>query len=172
MSLIKRILFPVDLSAVSHRMVPYVKEMVDALGAELYIIHVKFIDHYYIATFVDETELESTGAEENRIRAFIKSNSVNPHTPATILHGPPGPEIVRFAKNEKIDLIIMGHSSKGIARAVFGSVAGYVVKHSEVPVLVISPNILEKKKLGQMYAVDTFWNITRKDGQRPGLGGT
>jgi len=59
-----------------------------------------------------------------------------------ILSGRPGPEILRYAKEQGLDLIVMGHSSTGIERAVFGSVAGYVVKYSHIPILLISPSIL------------------------------
>ncbi|MEJ2246001.1 MAG: universal stress protein [Acidobacteriota bacterium] len=149
MGLFKRILFPVDLSEATNRMVPYVKEVVDKFGAELHIIHVKYIDRYYIATFVDETQLEYTAADENRLSMFVESNFKGLHIPASILQGPPGPEIVRYAEDEKMDLIIMGHNSTGIKRAVFGSVAGYVVKNSQVPVFIVSPSMLKKKKLEQ-----------------------
>jgi nucleotide-binding universal stress UspA family protein len=149
MALFKRILFPVDLSDTSNRMVSYVKEVVDKFGAKLHIVHAKYIDQYYIATFVDETQLEYTAADENRLRRFVESNFKDLHIPASILQGPPGPEIVRYAEDKKMDLIIMGHNSTGIKRAVFGSVAGYVVKYSQVPVLIVSPGMLKKKKLEQ-----------------------
>ena len=147
MAFFKRILFPVDLSDASNRMIPYVKEFVDKFGAKLHIIHVKYIDQYYIATFVDETQIESAAADENRLKRFVESNFKGLRIPASILHGPPGSEIVRYAEDENMDLIIMGHSSKGLARAVFGSVAGYVVKYSHIPVLIISPSMFKKKKL-------------------------
>lgn len=149
MGLFKRILFPVDLSDASNRMVPYVKEVVDRFGAELHIIHVKYIDQYYIATFVDETQLEYTAADENRLGRFVESNFKGLDIPASILQGPPGTEIVRYAEDEMMDLIIMGHNSTGIKRAVFGSVAGYVVKYSQVPVLIVSPSMFKKKKSEQ-----------------------
>jgi len=149
MALFKRILFPVDLSDPSNRMIPYVKEVVDKFGAKLHIIHVKYIDQYYIATFVDETQIESTAEDESRLRRFVESNFKDLHIPIAILQGPPGTEIVRYAEDEKVDLIIMGHNSKGIKRVVFGSVAGYVVKYSQVPVLIVSPSMLKKKKLEQ-----------------------
>jgi nucleotide-binding universal stress UspA family protein len=149
MGIFKRILFPVDLSDASNRMVPYVKEVVDTFGAELHIIHVKYIDQYYIATFVDETQLEYTAADENRLGRFVESNFKGLDVPVSILQGPPGTEIVRYAEDEMMDLIIMGHNSTGIKRAVFGSVAGYVVKYSQVPVLIVSPSMFKKKKSEQ-----------------------
>lgn len=140
-----KILFPVDLSEASNLMVPSVKEVVDKFEAELHIIHAKSVDRYFIATFVDETQLSNASAEEKRLQEFIESNSIDLSVPARILNGAPGPEIIKYAEDEKMELIIMGHSSTGVARAVFGSVAGHVVKHSPVPVLIISPSILKKK---------------------------
>jgi nucleotide-binding universal stress UspA family protein len=147
MKFFKKILFPVDLSEASNRMIPYVKEVVNQFEAELYIIYVKYVDQYYLATFVDETMIETTEDEENRIRKFVELNFGDLHIPTEILQGPPGTEIVRYADEEKMDLIIMGHNSTGIKRAAFGSVAGYVVKYSQVPVLIISPSMLKRKKL-------------------------
>ena len=62
-----------------------------------------------------------------------------------ILVGRPGDEIIGYVKSEDIDMVIMGHSSTGIERAIFGSVAGFLVKYSPVPVMVISPNLLRSK---------------------------
>jgi nucleotide-binding universal stress UspA family protein len=149
MAFFKRILFPVDLSDASNRMIPYVKEVVKQFEAELHILYVKYVDHYYLATFVNETMLETTEDEENRIRNFVESNFKGFHISTAILEGPPGTEIVRYSAEEKMDLIIMGHNSTGLLRAAFGSVAGYVVKYSQVPVLIVSPNMLRKKKSKQ-----------------------
>ncbi len=57
-----------------------------------------------------------------------------------ILIGDAASEIIRYAQEEKIDLIIMGtHGRKGLEKALFGSVAEKVVKNSPVPVLTINP---------------------------------
>jgi len=46
--------------------------------------------------------------------------------------------IVSFATNNKPDLIVMAsHGRSGIARAILGSVAEYVLRHSKLPVLVV-----------------------------------
>ncbi|MEJ2108638.1 MAG: universal stress protein [Acidobacteriota bacterium] len=146
MAFFKRILFPVDLSEASERMAPYVKKVVNQFEAELHIIYVKYVDQYYLATFVNETMFETTADEESRIRKFVDSNFEDLNISTEILQGPPGTEIVRYSEEQKMDLIVMGHNSTGLLRAAFGSVAGYVVKHSQVPVLIISPNMLRKKK--------------------------
>jgi nucleotide-binding universal stress UspA family protein len=144
MALFKRILFPVDFSEASEKMVPYVKEVVDRFGAELHIVHAT-IDRYHIAEFVNEIQTIDMEEEEKNIRKFINSHFKNLSIQSKILPGPPGPEIIEYCQKENLDLVIMGHSSTGLARAVFGSVAGYVVKHSHVPVLIISSSILQNK---------------------------
>jgi len=145
MTIFKRVLFPVDLSEASTRMVPIVKEIVDSFGAELQVMHVKSADHYYIPTFVDETRVKPTADEEDRLQRFVEAHFEDPDIPTRVLTGSPGPEIVGYVEHEDMDLIAMGHSSTGIARAVFGSVAGYVAKYSPAPVLIISPSILKRQ---------------------------
>ncbi len=52
--------------------------------------------------------------------------------------GNAGEEILRHAKLGKMDLVIMGHSRKGIERLILGSVSDYVVKRSSVPVMIVN----------------------------------
>jgi nucleotide-binding universal stress UspA family protein len=54
------------------------------------------------------------------------------------LEGYPSSEIIDFAENNDIDLIIMGTLGKtGLDRFLLGSVAENVVRNSKVPVLVV-----------------------------------
>jgi universal stress protein A len=49
-------------------------------------------------------------------------------------------EIVKFAKEEDIDLIIMAtHGRSGLSHVLMGSVAEKVIQQSPVPVLVVNP---------------------------------
>jgi len=53
-------------------------------------------------------------------------------------------EIMKFAKQEKVDLIVMGtHGRTGIEHVFFGSVAEKVLRHSPFPVFIIP----DRKKL-------------------------
>jgi nucleotide-binding universal stress UspA family protein len=54
--------------------------------------------------------------------------------------GKPAEEIVRLAKAQNMDLIVLStHGRSGIARAVLGSVVEEVIRHAETPVLVTRP---------------------------------
>lgn len=50
----------------------------------------------------------------------------------------PGYDIVRFSKNHKIDLIVIGaRGLSGIKETFLGSVSNYVLHKSKIPVLVV-----------------------------------
>jgi len=55
-----------------------------------------------------------------------------------VLTGDPATEIVRVAKEEKSDLIVLPtHGRSGLTHLFFGSVAEKVVRHAECPVLTL-----------------------------------
>ncbi len=55
-----------------------------------------------------------------------------------LLEGHPSNEIIDFAENNNIDLIVMGTLGKtGLDRFLMGSVTEKVVRHSKAPVLVV-----------------------------------
>ncbi len=148
MALFKKILFPVDLSDASNKIVSYVKEMVEKFDAELHLVYVANVTQYYSsldmpAAYLGDVEAEIRNGAGKKLNDFKQTFFEGISVSTTTLSGRPGPEILRYAKTEGMDMIIMGHSSTGIERAVFGSVAGYAVKYSHVPVLIISPKILE-----------------------------
>ncbi len=59
---------------------------------------------------------------------------------AVILEGAAGDVIVNYANENAIGLIaIATHGRSGLGRAVFGSVADYVLRHSGMPILVVRP---------------------------------
>ena len=55
-----------------------------------------------------------------------------------LMEGHPSKEIIDFAENKDIDLIVMGTLGKtGLNRFLMGSVAEKVVRNSKVPVMVV-----------------------------------
>jgi nucleotide-binding universal stress UspA family protein len=57
---------------------------------------------------------------------------------SVLLDGYPSDELIRYAEEEKMDIVIMGTLGKtGLDRLLMGSVAGNLVRHSKVPVMVI-----------------------------------
>ena len=63
-----------------------------------------------------------------------------PKLETRVLMGSPAEKILELAKQENIDLIIMGaHGRKGLERVFFGSVADKVVTGALCPVTTIHP---------------------------------
>ncbi len=57
---------------------------------------------------------------------------------SVLLEGNPSDELIRYAEEEKMDIVIMGTLGKtGLDRLLLGSVAGNLVRHSKVPVMVV-----------------------------------
>jgi len=82
-------------------------------------------------------------AESNRIRladllAHIQSIIKGVDFEQRILKGDPAHEIIRLAEREKIDLIVMGtHGRRGLSRLLMGSVAEWVMRRANCPVLTV-----------------------------------
>ncbi len=67
-----------------------------------------------------------------------KINSKNISYEVKMLHGHPGPAIIEYANEEKVDLVVLG--SRGLntlQEMVLGSVSHKVVKRVDCPVLIV-----------------------------------
>ena len=55
-----------------------------------------------------------------------------------LLEGYPSDELIRYAEENKMDIVIMGTLGKsGIDRFILGSVTENILRHSKVPVMVV-----------------------------------
>lgn len=80
---------------------------------------------------LEETEEEAVADIEDRAR------QQNVDVSATVEYGTPNKDIVRYAEENDIDLIVMGtHGRSGLDRVLLGSVTDNVIRRSETPVLV------------------------------------
>ena len=56
----------------------------------------------------------------------------------TILHGTPGPEIVKYANVNKVDIVVIGSRGlNGLQEMVLGSVSHKVMKRVQCPALIV-----------------------------------
>ena len=73
----------------------------------------------------------------NYIKGLGEVKGIN--VESILLEGNPSEELIRYADEEKMDIVIMGTLGKtGLNRMLMGSVAGNLVRHSKVPVMVVS----------------------------------
>jgi nucleotide-binding universal stress UspA family protein len=146
MKAFERILFPADLSEVSRKIVPYATLMARTFQAKLHLLFVarlfKYYDNIYVPPVsICQFENEIVKGGKRRLEEFIREHfEQGSVSAAKVVPGDPGEEIVRYIKEEGIDLVVMGtHGRKSIDRVLFGSVAGYVVRMSPVPVMTVNP---------------------------------
>jgi nucleotide-binding universal stress UspA family protein len=142
----KNILFPIDFSECSEKVFPFALDTAQTFDAKLYLLFVARDISYLTTIDVPRDLLMNTVAEiakagEDHMVIFGDKNlgnSINYETKVVI--GNPAEEILKFADEQSIDLIIMGtHGRKGLKRTIMGSVADHVIKNAAVPVLTINP---------------------------------
>lgn len=146
MQTFKNILFPIDFSECSEKVFPYALEMAQKFDAKLRLLFVAR-DISYLSTvdvaweLLRNTVAEVARAGENRMEAFCdKQLSDFPNYESKVVTGDPAEEIVKFADEQGIDLIVMGtHGRKGLDRTLMGSVADHVIKNASAPVFTINP---------------------------------
>ncbi|MCX6549398.1 MAG: universal stress protein [Acidobacteria bacterium] len=142
---IKTVLVPTDFSDASESALTYGKEMARAFGASLHVVHVMedllahaWAAEVYVASMPnlrDEVERES----QIRLDAILSDDDRTAlRARVALLAGNPFIEIIRYAKTNEIDLIVMGTHGRGpIAHMLLGSVAEKVVRKSPCPVLTV-----------------------------------
>jgi len=90
-------------------------------------------------------EMENEG-EHLLLSALASVEEVGVQVSAQIDYGRPANKIVQIAKDENIDLIVMGSNGRGtITRLLFGSVCDEVVHKAQCPTLVVKKDEEESK---------------------------
>jgi nucleotide-binding universal stress UspA family protein len=134
------ILVPHDFSETSESAVRYAIALARTYGAKLHLLHVSDRARFEMAT---EFPLGLDGSLDDAIRErLVKIFSPGEQTELKpvfeLRSGSPAAEIVRYAKEQNVDLIIMGTHGRGfVAHAVMGSVAEKVVRTAPCPVMTV-----------------------------------
>jgi nucleotide-binding universal stress UspA family protein len=77
-------------------------------------------------------------SEAAAVLAHVKSQGAGVNMETVVLEGKPAAEIVKYAREQKIDLIVIGTQGKqGIERFLLGSVAESVIRSAPCRVLVV-----------------------------------
>ena len=140
------ILVPVDGSEASMDAVAHAAALAGVHGADLHVVNA-----IEPQAAVESAGVDIVGAMEDIGRQAIDDATSVAHeagiddVQGTILRGSPHREIVEYAEEHDIDLIVMGtHGRTGLGRLLLGSVTEKVVRVSPVPVLTIRPDDTEE----------------------------
>jgi len=139
---LERILVPTDFSDSARQALTYGISFAKEYKAELLLLHVvETIPVGYASDLfpvpMAEVFQEMSGyarAELAKLGKLAREKSVAVRELVT--QGKPSAEIVRFAKDEKVDMIVLGTHGTGILdKALFGSTTERVVRKAPCPVL-------------------------------------
>jgi len=145
MPLFKKIVVPVDGSQPSDNAVALAIRIARDQEAKLVFVHV--CEAAKIAAMVASPavgvdpsyaiDAEREAGEEALTRAGASAQAGGVRWESLLEDGGSVDSIVAIAKSQGADLIVIGsHGRGGIARAILGSVAEGVLRHSDIPVLV------------------------------------
>ena len=148
----KKILVPVDFSDCSRKAFYVALKLAKVFGSETYVVHVQ----EPISLFATDEDVERQTKEMNRVIEGVKRrvnelfdkggiDEVDRRRVRTeIRAGKPYLEIVKFAVQEHIDLIVMGsHGYTGVNNLLIGSQVEKVIRRAPMPVLCIKPDDFE-----------------------------
>jgi len=146
MKQIQKILFPIDFAEKFETLLPWVSTFVQKFDATLYVLFVTqdlasfstfHVPHASIKSFQEE----AVKAAQQKMGAVAKEFLASfPKAETRVMTGSPADKILDLARQEKIDLIIMGTKGrKGLEYTIFGSVCRKVVREAPCPVVTINP---------------------------------
>lgn len=123
---VRTILYPTDFSSFSNHAYFHAVALAESLGAALFIT--------YVATPDQAPRRDYWRGQLDQIRPANKDIDVS----HIFLEGDPGTEIVRYAQEAGIDLIVMGtHGRTGVERLLTGSVAEQVLRGAHCSVMCV-----------------------------------
>lgn len=139
---LKKVLVPTDFSEHGAKAVLYGAELAAKFGGELHLFHVVEPTPIMYGEgggyFSPETADEIEKAAVRQISELTVNAGDGVEVLRKVVLGHPFVEIVRYAKDENIDLLVMGTHGRGaIAHMLLGSVAEKVVRKASCPVLVV-----------------------------------
>lgn len=142
---INKIITPVDFEKNTEKLVAFALDIANQLSAQISFIHV--IEPYSMGdmmlgspSFGEFEEKRKTDAEERMANLINDNEGKGRRCSGKVVSGDIVDEIVAYAGDEGVDLIIIGtHGARGLEKILLGSVAERVVKSAHCPTLVMNP---------------------------------
>ena len=148
----KNILYPIALTDISPKVVPYVVTMAKQLDAQVHLLHVLRRFDWFVNTYVSDppepdfkriaSDFESQVLQQaqHKLKSFqqkyLKDIRV---VKASVVSGTNYKRIIDYVKSEGIDLVIMGTGTT-VQKVMFGAVAEKVSRLAPVPVMLVKGN--------------------------------
>jgi nucleotide-binding universal stress UspA family protein len=147
--MISKILYPTDFSKASQAALPMLRDLAKHYGAEIHILHVVDIQSeflmdggYMVPLLISYPVEEEQLAEfaRKRLNEFVQEHlpDLQESVKKVIAVGKPFAEIVQYAKEQGIDLVVIStHGHSAIGSVLVGSVAEKVIHKAHCAVLTV-----------------------------------
>lgn len=139
---LKKMVVAIDFSYASAGLIPFVSALGRRFRSEVVIAHA-----FAEAALLPESAAFSAGESEATAKQKIADilrrpelDEVNVH--GRLMKGDAATEILRVAREESADLLIVGtHGHRGFRHFLIGSVCEEIIRHAPCPVLTIGPRV-------------------------------
>lgn len=132
---VQKVLYATDFSSYSNQAYFHAIALAESHGASLAIVYV-----YTPGGGKPQTSGDAAAERRYWQDQLQQIRPVNPRIPVShvFLEGDPATEIVKYARDQGADLIVMGtHGRTGVERLLMGSVAEKVMRDAACSVLVV-----------------------------------
>lgn len=141
---LRNVLLPVDFSEPSLKATEYAVSLGHKFGATIHLLHIIEDPVVYLPMFesypLPTREQFETYAMDRLENWISDEDSQGLKLERHYRHGKPHIEIIDYAADSNIDLIVMGTHGRGLAaHLLLGSVAEKLVRKAPCPVLTIHP---------------------------------
>lgn len=141
----RRLLVTLDGSEMSEEALPYAEDLAEKMSSQVDLLRVAprpqpLIEEggRVVVTIDQEMERMTTDFNQYLTRIAFRFRAKGLTVRSDIRFGDPAEEIVDYAKENNISMIVMcTHGRSGISRWVYGSVAERVLRAAPTPVLLV-----------------------------------
>lgn len=140
-----KILVAVDFSEACDQIMEQAAKQARCSGAKVVVAYAVPSYLQYAANtiphhFLHELMQELGGAAQKKMAELLPRYFPQGGVKERIVEGYPADVILQVARDENVEMIIMGsHGHRGVEAALLGSVAEKVIRKAHVPVLVVRP---------------------------------
>ncbi len=149
----QRILVPLDGTYCAEQAIPMAAKIAQRSGASITLMYVlRLVPQYLpypipagiLPQEVFRTDEQNAQDYLSRMRGTEDLRTLSVST--DIFLGNPGTDLLQHARLKHINCIVMGcHGKSGLKRFIFGSVSVQILRHSDIPVLIVKETPDEQK---------------------------
>lgn len=133
-----KILVPIDFSPSSNAALELAATMARDTGATLLLLHVEETPELFAGGEYMDVSPDVLKAEARQRLSEVSLPDTCLPCERYLQSGNPWVEIVRLAKEQQVDYIVMGtHGRRGVSRLLLGSIAEAVLRRAPCPVITL-----------------------------------